>query len=172
VFHNIHIPVVNKRNPADIRGATFQRHAITIAQEGMTAFQCIDERVATNNFMQFDIAQTYFKDFITITSTIDKIGSIQRLYVGNTEIARTIKHRDEKQVFTLLKKSTVIADAFAFGKVKYGFTLFNSDSFELEKVEESLADKDFDELGVFPFICSYPQSRGFDFSIDSIENFY
>jgi hypothetical protein len=42
VFADMEIARVDKSLPGDARGAALQRHAITLAREGMTAFQCID----------------------------------------------------------------------------------------------------------------------------------
>jgi hypothetical protein len=36
----------------------------------MTALQCIDEGVATENPVMFDVARTYVKDVITMASAI------------------------------------------------------------------------------------------------------
>jgi hypothetical protein len=49
VFSDMEIAKVYKRLPGDARGAIVQIYAITLVREGMTALQCIDEGVATEN---------------------------------------------------------------------------------------------------------------------------
>jgi hypothetical protein len=70
---------------------SLQKHAITLAREGMTALQCIDEGVATENPVMFDVARTYVKDVITMASAIGQQGSIDRVYARNPELAKIIK---------------------------------------------------------------------------------
>jgi hypothetical protein len=43
--------------------------------------------------------QELVKDIIMMTSTIGKLGSVDRLYVRNVEIAKIIKYRDEEHIF-------------------------------------------------------------------------
>jgi hypothetical protein len=59
----------------------------------MTALQCIDEGAATENPIMFDVARTYVKDVITITSAIGQQGSIDRIYAKNPDLARIIKYK-------------------------------------------------------------------------------
>jgi hypothetical protein len=51
----------------------------------MTALQCIDQRIATENVEMFDIARTYVKNIITMASAIGKQSSIDKLYARNLE---------------------------------------------------------------------------------------
>jgi hypothetical protein len=74
VFADLQAPKVEKRYKGDVKGAILQQHAITLAQEGMTALQCIDQGVATKNVGMFDIAGTCAKDIITMASVIVKFG--------------------------------------------------------------------------------------------------
>jgi hypothetical protein len=100
VFSDVEIARIDKWLPGDARGAALQRHAITLAREGMTALQCIDEGVATENVEMFNVARTYVKDIITMASAISNQGSIDRVYARNPELARIIKYKDEEQVLT------------------------------------------------------------------------
>jgi hypothetical protein len=66
------------RNIQEKAGATFQKHAITLDQEGMTALQAIDQVVSTKDPMQFSVTRTYVKDIIAMTSILNKRCSIER----------------------------------------------------------------------------------------------
>jgi hypothetical protein len=57
---------VERKFPGDAKRATLQRHTITLAREGMTALQCIDQGVATGSPEQFNVATTYVKDILKL----------------------------------------------------------------------------------------------------------
>jgi hypothetical protein len=100
VFSDMDIPKVDKRLPGDVKGAAIQRHSITLAREVMTALQCIDEGVATENPAMFNVARTYVKDIITMISAIGQQGSIDRVFARNPELAKIIKYKDDDNVLT------------------------------------------------------------------------
>jgi hypothetical protein len=100
VFSELSIVRVDKQLPGNVKGAAFQRHAITLAREGMTALQCIDEGVVTENPVMLNVARTYVKDIITMASAIGQQGSIDRVFARNPELAKIIKYKDDDNVLT------------------------------------------------------------------------
>jgi hypothetical protein len=100
IFHDYQIAPEQKHSFLDKEGSRLQEEALTLAKEGITALQAIDEANADIKNGNLDIARTYVKDMIGVASKIGSSGTMKRLYASHPNMARIIKYASETHVVT------------------------------------------------------------------------